>query len=143
MKRIQNLVLAAAFVVVILGQTGCIGSFTLTNKVYDWNKNEVGGKWGSELVFLAFVIIPVYEVTLFADGVVLNTIEFWTGSNPLAMKAGEKESKIVQNGNDVYQITAEQNKVHVAKIAGENEGQTGDFVYNPENSTWAFVADGK
>jgi len=143
MKRIQNLFLAAAFLFVTLGQTGCIGSFQLTNNLYNWNKNEVGGKWGSELVFAAFVIIPVYAVALFADGIVLNSIEFWTGSNPLAMKAGEKESKIVQSGNDVYQITAEQNKVHVVKLSGENQGQSGDFIYNPESSEWAFASDGK
>jgi hypothetical protein len=143
MKRIQNLFLAAAFLFVTLSQTGCIGSFQLTNNLYNWNKNEVGGKWGSELVFAAFVIIPVYAVALFADGIVLNSIEFWTGSNPITMKAGEKESKIIQSGSDIYQITAEQNKVHVVKLSGENQGQAGEFLYNPQSSEWSFAGKGK
>ena len=120
-----------------------MGSFSLTNSLYDWNKTSVSGKWGQELVFAAFVIIPVYEFAILADGIVINSIEFWTGSNPIAMKAGEKESKIVQNGNDIYQITTAQNKVHAVKLAGENEGQAGDFVYSTETGKWAFVEAGK
>jgi len=139
MNRIKNFFLATALIVVILSQTGCMGSWSLTNSLYDWNKTSVSGKWGQELVFAAFVIIPVYEFALLADGIVLNSIEFWTGSNPISMKAGEKESKIVQNGNDIYQITTEQNKVHAVKLSGENEGQSGDFIYNPETAKWAFV----
>lgn len=60
----------------------CIGSFTLTNKVLNWN-NQVGSKFVNELVFFAFWILPVYEVTGIADIFVINTIEFWSGSNPL------------------------------------------------------------
>jgi hypothetical protein len=143
MKRIKNFFLATALFVVILSQTGCMGSFSLTNSLYDWNKTSVSGTWGQELVFAGCVILQVYTVALFADGIVLNSIEFWTGSNPISMKAGEKESKIVQNGNDIYQITTEQNKVHAVKISGENEGQSGDFIYNPETAKWAFVEAGK
>ena len=38
----------------------CIGSFALTNKVLDWNR-QVGNKFVNELVFFAFWILPVYE----------------------------------------------------------------------------------
>ena len=64
--------------------TSCIGSFALTNKLLSWN-NQIGNKFLNEIVFFAFWVIPVYEVTSVADLLVLNTVEFWSGSNPIAM----------------------------------------------------------
>ena len=55
-------------VAIVLALTGslmtssCIGSFALTNKLLSWNK-QVGNKFVNELVFFAFWIIPVYEVS--------------------------------------------------------------------------------
>ena len=60
--------------------SSCIGSFSLTNKVLSWNEG-VGNKFVNELVFIAFHIIPVYELTVAADVIILNSIEFWTGNN--------------------------------------------------------------
>ena len=133
--------MAIVFLGITLSKSGCIPSFQLTNTLYDWNQNAVGGKWGSELEFAAFVFIPVDAVALFADGIVLNSIEFWTGSNPLAMQDGEKETKIVQQGSDTYKLTAEKNKVHVEKIAGENQGEEGEFIYNDEDATWSYNSE--
>ncbi len=61
---------------------GCYGSFALTKKVYKFN-GSLGNKWLNSIVF--FVLgAPVYGVTTFVDAIVLNLIEFWTGSNPVA-----------------------------------------------------------
>ena len=65
-----------------MGLSSCIGSFALTNKVISWN-NQVGSKFVNELVFFAFWILPVYEVTALADVLIINSIEFWSGNNPL------------------------------------------------------------
>jgi len=74
---------------------------------------------------------------------VLNSIEFWTGSNPMAMNKGEKETQIVQKGDDTYKLTAEKNKIHIEKIAGENSGEEGEFIWNDETQNWTFVGEGK
>lgn len=66
-----------------VGLTSCIGSFRLTNRLLSWN-NGLGNKLVNELVFIAFWVLPVYEVAALADLVVINSIEFWSGSNPLA-----------------------------------------------------------
>lgn len=63
--------------------TSCIGSFPLFNKLKTWN-SEVGAKGVNELIFVAFWIIPVYEVAMLSDLLVLNSIEFWSGDNPIA-----------------------------------------------------------
>ncbi len=37
------------------------------------------------LVFLVLAFFPVYGLCLFVDAIVFNTIEFWTGDNPMAI----------------------------------------------------------
>lgn len=70
----------------LLGLGGCWGSFNLTGKVFDWN-GSFGSKWVSWLVFLAFIILPVYSITLLVDALVINTIEFFSGRNPINRRA--------------------------------------------------------
>lgn len=66
--------------------TGCWGSFSLTGKIYDWN-GSFGSKWASWAVFLVFIIIPVYGTLLFLDAIIFNTIEFFSGNNPIKRSA--------------------------------------------------------
>jgi hypothetical protein len=77
----RRLLLGSALAV---GLSGCYGKFALTKKLYDWN-GSFGNKFLSTVIMWVFMIIPVYGVCTFIDGFVLNLIEFWTGSNPLAM----------------------------------------------------------
>ena len=67
-----------------LAGSSCYGQFALTKKLHAWN-GSFGNKFLSTLLFWVFVLLPVYEVTLLVDAWILNLIEFWTGSNPLAM----------------------------------------------------------
>ncbi|MCF8367841.1 MAG: DUF3332 domain-containing protein [Bacteroidales bacterium] len=142
MRKIKSLMLAVVFVFAMLFQTGCIGSFKLTNSLYDWN-TSLDGKAAQELVFLAMIIIPVYSVTLLIDGVILNTVEFWTGSNPMAMHENQKEVQLVENNGINYEITATKNKFHVTQLDGEKTGQSYDLVYNSEDIAWYLEANGE
>ena len=72
--------------------SSCIGSFGLWSSLKDWN-NSIGNKFVNEIVFLAFHIVPVYEVAYLADIIVLNSIEFWSGANPLADNVGSVKVK--------------------------------------------------
>ena len=58
--------------------SSCIGSFGLTNSVLDWNKRATDNKFVNEIIFV--LISPAYAVCSFADVLVLNSIEFWTGN---------------------------------------------------------------
>jgi len=92
--------LAVLIVMVSMIAMSCTGTFHLTRQVYDF-QTKPADKWVDEVLFLAFVIIPVYGVATLADAVIFNTIEFWTGQNPL--KAGIDNGKndvIAQNGKD-------------------------------------------
>jgi len=72
--------------------SGCYGQFALTRKLYEWN-GSLGNKFLNTVVMWAFLIIPVYEVCSFVDLVVLNLIEFWTGTNPMAVLEHEDGSQ--------------------------------------------------
>ncbi len=67
----------------LLGSSACFGSFQATRKVYTFNKG-VGDKWIVEVVFLAMTIVPVYSLAALADAIIFNSVEFWTGENPMA-----------------------------------------------------------
>lgn len=103
MKKIAKLsVMMVAFSIMF---SSCIGSFQLTSKLKNFN-DGIGSKWVNELVFVAFCIVPVYELSALADVLVLNSIEFWSGKKALA-DAGE--TKIIKNskGQDIEVKTLE------------------------------------
>lgn len=116
---------------------GCIGNFNLTKKVLNWNQH-LSNKYVNEVVFLVMCFIPVYGITLLIDGIVLNSLEFWTGSSPLSMKPGEVETKYVSKDNVKYKIEVSQNKYHIVQLEGPNMGDQADLIYNPETKTWCY-----
>ena len=79
-----------SMVALLLGATlmsSCVGSFALFNKLAKWNKRATKSKFINEIIFL--VISPAYAFCSAADALVLNSIEFWTGKNPLANRVGK------------------------------------------------------
>jgi len=88
--------------IAMLSLQGCYGKMALTKKVYALN-GSVQDKFVRSLVTWAFVIVPVYGVSALVDFVLFNTIEFWSGKNPVAQ--GEKDFKYAANG-ETYQVHA-------------------------------------
>lgn len=126
----------------MLLQTGCFGSFKLTMNLYEWNK-QIDDKYVQQVVFWAMCIIPVYEAASIIDAVVLNTIEFWTGTNPIAMKPGDREEQIVSRLGINYRMVATQNQLAITPLNGKHKGRTSRMVYSPSNKTWNLIQDGK
>ena len=132
-----NLKLAAT--VMVCGAflfSSCIGSFGLHSKLLNWNQG-IGNKFVNELVFLAFNIIPVYGICYLADALVINSIEFWSGSNPMA-SIGEVKKVKGENGN--YLVETLENGYSITK---EGETASMDLIYNKEANTWNVVANGE
>lgn len=67
-------------------QMGCIGQMALSGKVMEFNLKVAEGKWARELVFLVLYIIPVYEFAGMIDLLIINSIEFHSGTNPITDK---------------------------------------------------------
>ncbi|WP_421919679.1 DUF3332 domain-containing protein [Marinifilum sp.] len=135
MKKINVFLLACLFFTLSIGQTGCYGPFRLTKNLHEWN-STVGDKFTNALVFFAFIVIPVYEVAVLVDGLVLNTIEFWTGDNPVTMKDGDKDVQIVKKDGKKYRIIATKNKFHIEQLKGPNKGNYAELIYDPTTSSW-------
>ena len=93
--------------------TSCIGSFSAFNGLREWNESVTDSKFGNELIFLALWIVPVYGVATLADLIVFNAIEFWDGTNPIAMNEDDSETKIVTSKGNTYKIVATKNNFHV------------------------------
>lgn len=66
----------------LVASTGCFGSFSATRKLYTYNKST-GDKWVQEFVFFAFSVIQVYSIVAAGDALIFNSVEFWTGDNPI------------------------------------------------------------
>ena len=133
----KKLVVAAA--VLLSGSlmfSSCIGSFGLTNKLFSWNKG-VGEKWVNEVVFVAFCILPVYEVSLIADALVINSIEFWSGSNPVADVGNVKT---IDGKDGVYTVETKVDGYHIQK---EGDEKALDLVFNEADQSWNVEADGE
>lgn len=127
--------LTVAVVLALAGSilcTSCIGSFTLTNKLISWNK-KIDSKFVNELVFFAFWIVPVYEVSLLSDVLVLNSIEFWSGDNPVA--CGKK----VIDGQDGRYIVECDGKGYT--ITSDNDGTSVRLDFTPETKTWSVAGE--
>ena len=130
----KTLIKNVAIALVVVMMSSCYGSFRLTNALYDWNGRVSQTKFVNELVFIALNIVPVYGVAFFADMVVLNAIEFWSGSNPIA----SNETKEVQGEHGNYLVATNENGY---TITNKEANQSLDLVYNQENKSWNAVTE--
>ena len=119
-----------------LAFTGCFGSFALTSKVHEWNSSVSPKKFVNELVFLGLWILPVYELSVVGDLLIFNTIEFWDGSNPIAMAPGELEETQIEYAGNSYTVTKSQNKI---AIMSDATAMTSEFQYFPEEEAWYLM----
>lgn len=115
--------------------SSCIGSFGLFNKLLAWNKSIENDKWINEIVFFALAAVQVYSIAIFADMVILNTIEFWTGENPTASVKTQK----IEGEDGLYTITTD-SEGH--KIQKEGSDEVVEFVFNKEENSWSLDAMG-
>lgn len=109
--------------------SSCIGSFSLTHKLLDWNEG-IGNKFLNELVFVAFWIVPVYEVSALVDVLVINSIEFWSGTNPVA------QGKSIIEGNDGRYLVECDGKGYT--ITSMNDQSVVRLDFDVDEQTWSI-----
>lgn len=99
--------------------SGCYGKNACFNKLHDWN-GTLGDKWINSIVHFILFWLPVYGICLFlVDGLVLNTIEFWTGSNPLA--SGDSYFEKDAQGNTIAAVKNEDGSMSVELTTAKGE----------------------
>ena len=132
-KTLKSLTLLMAGTMAV---SSCIGSFGLFNKVLDWNKQATGNKFLNWLIFI--VISPAYVLCGVADMIVINSIEFWSGTNPLAENIGKTENIMGSDGK-LYAVTTLEDGYEVKAP----DGKIVNFRHNAEDDSWSMIQDGK
>ena len=103
MKRFVVLLMMVAALAPSLG--GCFGRFAVTRKVYELNAS-VHDRYLRNVVTWAFLIVPVYWVSGVIDLFIFNTIEFWSGHNPVT--ASERSFQY-SRGDEQFNVRAVKN----------------------------------
>ncbi len=134
----KKLVITAMAAMVLLSATmGCKGPFVLTKRIDTW-VNSQSDDWTDELVFLVCVIIPVYGVCILGDAIIFNSIEFWTGDNPVASTTmGDSRMERLADGS--IRVTTPQGDFRLVK------GEEGISAYDSQGKFLGKAAtiDGK
>jgi len=116
--------------------SSCIGSFSLFNKYTAWQKDMTSNKYVNAIV--GFILMPIVGgVTLVVDAIVLNSIEFWSGDNPVESNVGKTRNVMGQDGL-MYAVTTLKNGYEVKKPSGE----VILFTYNKKDNSWSMSQDG-
>lgn len=129
----STMIRAITVLLVVAATTSCYGPFRLTNKLHSWNGQVSQKKFVNELVFLGMCIIPAYEICILGDGLIFNSIEFFGGRNPIAMKDGEMDEVDIMHKGRMYKVVTSRNTMTVAL---KETGEKVDFKYFPEENRW-------
>ena len=132
--RIGTSFMAVLMLLTAITTPSCLGSFALSNRMLGWNRN-IDNKFINELVFFAFWVLPVYEVCGLADLLVLNSIEFWGGSNPMKLAKGEK---IVEGSDGRYLVRRDAKGYDVISL---NDGSSVRLDFDADLQEWSYTTD--
>lgn len=135
MKKFIRTSILSLSLLALLVQSGCYGSFELTNRLYQWN-GTIEDKNVRSLVLFALGVVQIYTIAAVVDAAVLNLIEFWNGSNPLSMADGEHEKQIISFHGKTYMMEARRNEFSVTEMKKSGICSPVHFVFTPENLTW-------
>ena len=119
-----------------------MGQMGMTKGLNKWNLKVVKNRWGREGMFL--LLTPVAGLTTMIDLLVINSIEFWTGTNPYTKKspavvdmaaadlgqAGVKNvatAKIRFDGKDTVKMEVIYKDGHEEMISAIRKENTNDF----------------
>ncbi len=124
--------------------SSCLGSFQAFNNLKEWNQSVTDSKWVNNLIFWGLNIIPVYSLFFVGDTFIFNVIEFWSGSNPIAMKDGESEVQMVERDGNTFEMVATKNRIHITVVDGPKEGKKLEMFFKPDEKSWnAIRPDGE
>ncbi len=135
MKKLTVCILLSASILC----SSCLGSFSAFNGLRDWNDGLTDSKFLDNLIFWVFNIIPVYGLFFVGDVLIFNVIEFWSGSNPLAMNEGDMETQVVEKDGNTFEMIATRNRMQIKVIEGNRKGDKLDLVYSPTHKSWSAI----
>jgi hypothetical protein len=137
MKKLNVKVMALLLMGSMAFHSCVVGSYCLMNKYCDWQMNMTGNKFVNGVVGIILGSFAV-PITSFVDALVLNTIEFWTGDNPMASNAG-KTQKVLGTDGRYYAVKMLKNGYELTAPTGE----VSYFLHDASTDTWSLQQNGK
>jgi hypothetical protein len=138
LRRAIAVAVIAAFLP--LSTVGCFGKFELTKKLYRYNEDFNEDKWMQEVLFL--VLSFFYGGAIVLDAIVFNSLEFWTGKNPVLASNGATQTVTDAEGRHITmtRVDADTLSITVAEVDGVSQ----DLVLVREDrAISAWDTDGK
>ena len=114
----RAVVVSLLFAGLMLSNTACIGRMATSGLVGKFNLSVTESKWGRELVFLCLYIIPVYPTAGAIDLIIVNSIEFWSGTNPIngeprLARVGDQKYVVAENGSEAISTLREDGSIDI------------------------------
>lgn len=72
--------------------TSCLGPNNAFNSLHNWNATVTEYDWVNEGIYLGLNIIPVYGLFHLGDILIFNTVDYWSGENPISNPGAFPES---------------------------------------------------
>jgi len=98
----------------LLVTTGCFGTFVTLQRLYHWNMTIDSNKFARWGVFVATVVVPIYPSATIFDMIFTNSVEFWSGRNPMTGDADGARTLHSESGEDVSMRMREDGAVDVS-----------------------------
>ena len=137
MKKISLKVAVCLLAGSFLFSSCFIGQYGLWNKYISWQNQMTSNKYVNAIAGLILVPIAGTLCTL-ADVLVLNSIEFWSGNNPVAANNIGKTQQVMGQDGRYYAVTPLKNGYEIKAPTGEITY----FIHNAENDSWSMEQNG-
>ena len=136
MKKISLKVVTCLLAGSFLFSSCFVGKYALWNKYINWQNHMTSSKFVNAIV--GFFLVPIVGgVCSLVDVLVLNTIEFWSGSNPVASNIGKTQQVMGKDGR-YYAVTTLKNGYEVKAPTGEITY----FIHDDANDSWSVEQNG-
>jgi hypothetical protein len=135
-RRLRDALVLGLAAVFATTAAGCFGKFRAVGAVYDFNREASDNTVVRSLLMCALVLIPVYEIAFFIDVLVLHVVDFFNGTNKVAVRTLPDGSKL-----ELAKVDAD--TVHVRRVDPAGKETTFDVVRVGPNAGYVRGADGK
>jgi hypothetical protein len=139
-SRLRKIVALALLIGFVPLASACFGSFHLTRKLVGFNKTISPNKWIQWLVFLGLNIIPVYEFASLGDVIFANSVEFWTGKNPITVRLDPKT--VVGEDGSVARLIPVENGARIEVVEPSGAAHTMTLLREAPGVVAAYDQDG-
>jgi hypothetical protein len=113
-----------------------VGQYGLWNKYIGWQNKMTDNKYVNAIV--GFILVPIVgTICTLADVTVLNSIEFWTGDNPIHANIG-KTKQVMGSDGRYYAVTYLKNGYEVKAPNGD----VTNFIHDAETDSWSMEQNG-